>query len=82
VEKDFNHHRDSLNIRNKYVDDMRGQHTGYKTRYTEHLIGIIDRFNHHHPSGTQAGTRLRRTGIRSGAQEEAIHHRGDLICHF
>jgi hypothetical protein len=40
VEKDFNHHHDSLNIRNEYVDDMRGQRTGYKTRYTEHLIGI------------------------------------------
>jgi hypothetical protein len=42
VEKDFNHHCDSLNIRNKnkYGDDMRGQHTGHKTRYTEHLIGI------------------------------------------
>jgi hypothetical protein len=40
VEKDFNRHRDSLNIRNEYVDDIRGQRTGYKTRYTEHLIGI------------------------------------------
>jgi hypothetical protein len=40
VEKDFNHHHDSLNIRNEYVDDMRGQRTGYKTRYSEHLIGV------------------------------------------
>jgi hypothetical protein len=40
LEKDFNHHHDSLNIRNEYVDDIRGQRTGYKTRYTEHLVGI------------------------------------------
>lgn len=25
VEKDFKHHHDSPNIRNEYVDDMRGQ---------------------------------------------------------
>jgi hypothetical protein len=40
LEKDFNHHHDALNIRNEYVDDIRGQRTGYKTRYTEHLVGI------------------------------------------
>jgi hypothetical protein len=41
LEKDFNHHHDSLNIRNEYVDDIRGQRTGYKTRYTEHLVASI-----------------------------------------
>ena len=40
VEYDFHHHHDSLNIRNEVVDDIRGQRTGYKTYYTEHLIGI------------------------------------------
>ena len=40
IEKDFNHHHDSLNIRNEYLDDIRGQRTGYKTGYYEHLVGI------------------------------------------
>ena len=30
---------DYLTIRNEYFDDMKGQRTGFKTRYTEHLIG-------------------------------------------
>lgn len=28
-----------LSIRNEYFDDMRGQRTGFRTRYTEHLVG-------------------------------------------
>ncbi len=40
VERDFNHHHDSLNIRNEFVDDIRGQRTGFKTTYSEHLVGI------------------------------------------
>jgi hypothetical protein len=31
--------RDYLTIRNEYFDDIKGQRTGYKTQYTEHLIG-------------------------------------------
>jgi putative OmpL-like beta-barrel porin-2/carboxypeptidase family protein len=31
--------RDYLTIRNEYFDDMKGQRTGFRTRYTEHLIG-------------------------------------------
>lgn len=38
VEKEFNKHN-YLTIRNEYMDDMRGQRTGFKTKYTEHLIG-------------------------------------------
>jgi hypothetical protein len=30
---------DYLTIRNEYFDDMKGQRTGFKTQYTEHLIG-------------------------------------------
>ena len=38
LEKEFN--RSSyLSIRNEYVDDIRGQRTGYATKYSEHLIG-------------------------------------------
>lgn len=37
LEKQFSK-RNYLSIRNEFVDDMKGQRTGYKTRYTEHLI--------------------------------------------
>ncbi len=40
TELDFNHHHDSLNIRNEVFDDIRGQRTGYKTIYSEHGVGI------------------------------------------
>jgi hypothetical protein len=38
VEREFSK-RDYLTVRNEYFDDMRGQRTGFKTRYTEHTIG-------------------------------------------
>jgi len=38
VEKEFNH-KNYLSIRNEFVDDIKGQRTGYTTKYTEHLIG-------------------------------------------
>jgi len=31
--------RDYLSIRNEYMNDMVGQRTGFKTKYTEHTIG-------------------------------------------
>jgi putative OmpL-like beta-barrel porin-2/carboxypeptidase family protein len=31
--------KDYVSIRNEYFDDIKGQRTGYKTRYSEHLIG-------------------------------------------
>ena len=38
VEKQFTP-KDYLSIRNEYFDDIAGQRTGFKSRYTEHLIG-------------------------------------------
>jgi hypothetical protein len=38
VEKQFSP-KDYLSIRNEYFDDIVGQRTGFKSRYTEHLIG-------------------------------------------
>jgi len=38
VEKEFSK-KSYLSIRNEYFDDMKGQRTGFKTRYSEHLIG-------------------------------------------
>jgi hypothetical protein len=38
VEKEFST-KDYLTIRNEYFNDIRGQRTGYKTQYSEHLIG-------------------------------------------
>jgi Putative beta-barrel porin-2, OmpL-like. bbp2 len=40
LEHEFNHHHSSLTIRNEFVDDLRGQRTGNKTRYSEHLVGF------------------------------------------
>ena len=31
--------KDYISIRNEYFDDIKGQRTGYKTRYSEHLLG-------------------------------------------
>lgn len=38
VEKELNK-RNYFTIRNEVMDDMRGQRTGFKTKYSEHLIG-------------------------------------------
>jgi Putative beta-barrel porin-2, OmpL-like. bbp2 len=32
-------HKSYLSIRNEFVDDIKGQRTGYATKYSEHLIG-------------------------------------------
>ncbi len=40
VEHEFNHHHSSLTIRNEYFDDIKGQRTGTKTQYSEHLVGL------------------------------------------
>lgn len=37
IEKKFSKN-DYLTLRNEYFDDIRGQRTGFKTRYTEHLL--------------------------------------------
>ncbi len=38
VEREFNTHN-YLSIRNEFVDDIKGQRTGYNTMFSEHLIG-------------------------------------------
>jgi len=38
VEKQLSPH-DYLSIRNEFFDDFKGERTGFKSRYTEHLIG-------------------------------------------
>jgi Putative beta-barrel porin-2, OmpL-like. bbp2 len=40
LEHEFDHHHASLNIRNEFVDDIKGQRTGTATRYSEHLVGF------------------------------------------
>jgi Putative beta-barrel porin-2, OmpL-like. bbp2 len=39
LEKQFNH-KNYLSIRNEFVDDIKGQRTGYTTTYSEHLISF------------------------------------------
>jgi len=38
MEHQFNAHQ-YLSIRNEFVDDIKGQRTGYATKYSEHLVG-------------------------------------------
>jgi len=38
VEKEFST-KNYLSVRNEYMDDNKGQRTGYKSRYSEHMIG-------------------------------------------
>ena len=37
---EFNNHHSALIFRNEYVDDLKGQRTGSKTKYTENLVGL------------------------------------------
>ena len=40
VEHNFWNNQASLNIRNEYVDDIKGQRTGTPTKYEEHMVGF------------------------------------------
>ncbi|WP_131994954.1 outer membrane beta-barrel protein [Acidipila rosea] len=40
LEHEFDNHHASLNIRNEFVDDIKGQRTGTATKYSEHLVGF------------------------------------------
>jgi hypothetical protein len=40
VEHDFMNHQASLNIRNEFVNDIKGQRTGTPGRYEEHMVGF------------------------------------------
>ena len=84
MERDFNHHHDSLNIRNEVVDDIRGQRTGYKTIYSEHLIGVT------HWIGSTVTIRPEVRFEHSyygpsydlGTKQSQFTASGDLIYHF
>ncbi len=84
VERDFNNHHDSLNIRNEFVDDIRGQRTGYKTMYSEHLIGFD------HWIGTTITVRpeirlehsYQMAAYDDGTKTTQFTVAGDLIYHF
>ncbi len=84
LERDFNHHHDSLSIRNEMVDDIRGQRTGYKTIYSEHLIGI----NHWIGSTVTFRPEIRLehsyngNSYDLGTKTTQFTAAGDLIYHF
>lgn len=40
VEHNFNHDKASLNIRNEFVYDIKGQRTGTPAKYEEHMVGF------------------------------------------
>ncbi len=84
TERDFNHHHDSLNIRNEIVDDVRGQRTGFKTIYSEHTVGI----NHWFGSTVTFRPELRvehsynGPSYDLGTKTSQFTVAGDLIYHF
>ena len=73
-----------MNIRNEMLDDIRGQRTGYKTIYSEHLIGVTHwigstvtfrpelRFEHSYNGPS----------YDLGTKQSQFTASGDLIYHF
>jgi hypothetical protein len=83
VEKQFSAH-DYLSIRNEYFNDIKGQRTGYRTQYSEHLIGWG------HWIGTSILIRPELRYERSydvaayndGTKKSQFVFAGDIIYHF
>ncbi len=83
LEHEFNPHN-YLSIRNEFMDDIRGQRTGYATRYSEHLIG------YGHWIGTtiliRPEVRLEhaydRPAYDLGTKHSQFVAAGDIIYHF
>ncbi len=69
--------KDTLSIRNEYFDDIKGQRTGYKDRYTEHEVS----WNHWigsscaSPAGDPLRTCLRQSCLRQRHEEKSVHRR-------
>ena len=83
LERQFGAHN-YISIRNEYFDDIAGQRTGTKTRYTEHLFGWG------HWIGTTVLFRpevryrafVRCSGLSERDEEEPVTAAGDVIFFF
>ena len=76
--------KDFVTVRNEYFDDIRGQRTGYKTQYTEHMIG----YNHWIGSTIVFRPELRyehsydSPSFNNGTKKSQLLFAGDIIWFF
>lgn len=83
VEKQFSN-KDYLTIRNEYVNDIKGQRTGFRTQYSEHLLG----WGHWIGSTIMIRPELRfehaydRPAYNGGTKKSQLVFASDLIFHF
>ena len=83
VEHEYNKHN-YLSIRNEFVDDIKGQRTGYATKYSEHLVG----YGHWIGSTVLFRPELRLehsynlAAYDLGMKSTQFIVAGDLTCHF
>lgn len=76
--------KDTLSIRNEYFDDMKGQRTGYQTKYTEHTVS----WNHWIGSSIvfRPEVRFERSYLRpaydDGAKKNQFTVAGDMIWFY
>jgi Putative beta-barrel porin-2, OmpL-like. bbp2 len=93
LEYEFNHHHSSLNIRNEFFDDIKGQRTGNKTSYSEHLVGFDfwvgstvtfrPELRFEHSYGVPAYDSPSVNGVNGGPTKTTqLTLAGDLIYHF
>lgn len=82
-EKQFSTH-DYLSIRNEYFNDIKGQRTGYRTQYSEHLIG----WGHWFGTTVLIRPELRferaynTPAYNNGTKKSQFVFAGDVIYHF
>jgi Putative beta-barrel porin-2, OmpL-like. bbp2 len=83
LEKEFSA-KNYLTIRNEYFDDIRGQRTGFRTRYSEHLLG----WGHWFGSTVLVRPEIRferaydQPAYDAGTKKNQFVLAGDLIYHF
>lgn len=83
VEKELTH-KDYLSFRNEFVDDIKGQRTGFTTRYSEHLIS----YGHWIGSTVLFRPELRlehsydKAAYDGGTKKRQFIVAGDLTYHF
>jgi hypothetical protein len=76
--------RDYLSIRNEYFNDIKGQRTGYRTQYSEHLIG----WGHWFGTTVLVRPELRferaynTPAYNNGTKKSQLVFAGDVIYHF
>jgi len=75
--------KDALIFRNEYLDDLKGQRTGFKTPYTTTpSLGITGWNDAGFPSGAPLRHRLRCPGLRFRLKHRQLMFAADMIWFF